>query len=296
MMRWILALSVVLAVPAAAQTPYVRLRSSAAPSHCLWWRAGTVTVTQSARGSEVIDGDTELQAISRSIETWRTQLQSCGNLALDEGARTADRDVGLSFDDGVTNTNLVLFRSAKKCADVVPPGDACTQDSDVACANKYDCWMHPAGALAITTSRFDPRIGRILDADIELNGGLFRFTASDGPRCIPPNYTGCVYYDVENTITHEVGHLLGLDHAPDTGSTMYDKAPIGETSKRSLDPGSIQFLCEVYPQGGPSQDCILERLDPRLGPASLTGCGAAPGAPLLLALAFGLRAIRGRKR
>lgn len=285
----------VLAVPARAAEPYVRLRAAQEPSHCLWWPAGQVTVTQSAQGSDDIAGEAELEAISRSMQTWRGPLRSCGNLTLEEAPRTTDRTIGMAMEDGATNTNLVLFRAGKRCADAVPAGDACLKQSDVACANKYDCWMHQAGALALTTSRFDPRTGRIFDADIELNGGQFRFTASDGGKCTPPTYEGCVYYDVENTITHEVGHLLGLDHAPDPTSTMYADAKTGETSKRSLDPGSLEFVCEVYPAGAPSQDCILERLDPRLGPASLTGCAAAPAAPLLLVLALLARALRSRR-
>ena len=48
-----------------------------------------------------------------------------------------------------------------------------------------------------------------------------------------------------------------LDHSPDPTSTMYAVAPLGETSKRILDPASQQFLCDVYPPGLASRDCSL---------------------------------------
>ena len=264
--------------------PYVRLHvdtgtSATYDAHCLWWPAGTVAMQQALAGNPATGGG-EFDAVTRSIGTWGAQFQGCGNLTLDEGPRTSDRTVG--FNQAGSNTNLVIFRQNKLCQDVVPQGDACWKDSVFACANEYDCWPHSRGAIAMTTNTYEVRTGKVFDADIELNAGYFQFTAWDGPTCVPPNYTGgCVAYDVQNTVTHELGHVVGLDHSPDPGSTMYASAPLGEISKRTLDPGSEQFVCDVYPKGSYSRDCVVERLDPHLS----GGCQAAPGAWGLGALA-----------
>jgi uncharacterized protein (TIGR03382 family) len=69
---------------------------------------------------------------------------------------------------------------------------------------------------------------------------------------------------------------------------MYASEPIGETSKRVLDSGSKQFVCDVYPSGQASQDCSSSG-----GGGSTGGCSSAgdrtvlgPGLlVLLLALA-----------
>ena len=55
--------------------------------------------------------------------------------------------------------------------------------------------------------------GRILDADVEMNNFNFAFTV-DGTA--PATAAGRPVADVQNTLTHELGHLLGLDH------TCYD--------------------------------------------------------------------------
>ena len=123
-------------------------------------------------------------------------------------------------------------------------------------------------------------------------------TIVDAPPCTLGNISQlCVANDVQNTVTHEFGHVLGLDHSPDPTSTMYFSEPLGETSKRNLDPGSKRFVCEVYPAALASQDCLLSDggTDPGGAgggnpggggggptgpgiPTGTSGCTAGPGA------------------
>ncbi|WP_157722083.1 matrixin family metalloprotease [Tumebacillus avium] len=57
-------------------------------------------------------------------------------------------------------------------------------------------------------------------------------------------------YDIGNGITHEIGHLLGLDHSSDSAATMYGTSPKGETKKRTIeqdDRNGIDFLYSPSP-------------------------------------------------
>ncbi|RVU44138.1 matrixin family metalloprotease [Lujinxingia sediminis] len=98
-------------------------------------------------------------------------------------------------------------------------------------------------AIALTTVTFSRLDGRILDADIEMNGADYVFSNAESGEA------GTM--DLRNTLTHEVGHFLGLDHAPNPDTTMYATAREGEIDKRDLHPGDIEGLCAIYPLGTP---------------------------------------------
>ena len=53
--------------------------------------------------------------------------------------------------------------------------------------------------------------------------------------------------DLFNTLTHEFGHVLGLDHSDDHSATMYGSTERGELTKRDLandDRDAIRYLYE----------------------------------------------------
>ncbi len=247
-------------------------------SQCLWWKDSTAIVYhQNVQGDPDVPGDSEFSAVTTSFETWQTQLTACGSLTLTEGARTDNRKVG--YVSSGPNENVVLFR-LKKCTELVAARDACWAAGT--CGNNYDCWDHSATAIAITSTSYTPASGRDLDSDIELNSPSFSFTTG-----IP------VITDVQNTVTHEVGHVLGLAHISLAISTMNPRADSGEVSKRTLDEGSKQFICDAYPKGKPTKTCQIPLLTSSLGaPAKNTGgCASVPGEAVtgLLALALTLK-------
>lgn len=284
-------LSGLAAVALLASDPYVRSRALVGDpdSHCLWWKEGTaIEYRQSEQGNPATTGESEFSAVTRSFQTWQAALGAGGSLSLVEGPRTPSRKVG---HDVLTtnNENLVLFRTVL-CR--VSPGDPCRARDD--CMNQHDCWDYDSGTIALTTTTYESTSGFIYGSDIEANAASFVFTTVDSPPCVYPVFTqSCVATDVQNTITHEIGHLLGLDHTTYPGSTMQKSAPAGETSKRTLDPGTLSFIPEVYPQGRPARDCVIQRLPSSLGSVP-GGCGCSqPGAPWLLALPF---LLLGRRR
>jgi hypothetical protein len=273
--------------------PYIRSRvDPAGPTdHCLYWAQNT-TITWHAEqtGNPDTTGDTEFTAFEKSFATWNAQLTACASLVFAEGAKTASRTVGYDKTPGATQENILVFRFKTCGTDVpIPMSDACWNDDD--CGNKYDCWQHNTSAIAITTTTYDPQSGRILDADIEYNSPSFVFTTVDTPICVNHVYNqGCVATDVQNTTTHEAGHMLGLAHTLYPGSTMNPTAPPGETSKRILDPGTLSFPCAAYPKGKPSEDCVIiaEHEPVALGPPK-TGCSSAEGLMLPALLLLGRR-------
>jgi MYXO-CTERM domain-containing protein len=275
---------------AAAASSYVRTRTTDG-THCLHWPAGPLVFTQNKEGDALL-GDAGFDAVTRAWQTWAAQMQACGDLAISEGPHSSSRSTGTPM--GGDGENLVLFRPVL-CSDVADAGDEC--EASGSCGNVHDCWDHTSGVLALTTVTFRTADGVIVDADVEFNAAQAFFTAVDSPPCDPFSETlDCVANDTQETATHEFGHALGLDESPDPNSTMYGFAAVGETSKRVLDPSSEQFVCDVYPRGRPSQDCLL----PDGGPADVGGCSTA-GTVAFPLPAFGLLGLlwlgtRRRKR
>lgn len=155
-------------------------------------------------------------------------------------------------------------------------------------------------AFALTTTWFSTRTGEIFDADMELNEEHWDWAICPEEGCTDGRI------DLENTVTHELGHFFGLAHTPDDrDATMWACADEGETLKRTLEEDDIEGLCSIYgpaalrsecdhtPRGGFDARCEEDR----------DGCGCvAPGAggttrvPALALLALGLVLWRRRTR
>lgn len=153
-----------------------------------------------------------------------------------------------------------------------------------------DDWDHGAMVIALTTTTFCQKSdggrcdveGRILDADIELNGEHFDFTHTTNPIRIR--------FDLRNTVAHEVGHLLGLDHTPVPEATMYPSADPRETFKASLHADDIEGLCDLYPSAE-TEPAPCEPIDEPPSGEAEAGCaqvGATPAIPLIFLGILGL--------
>jgi len=211
----------------------------------LFWGTNGILYSQSDLGNPAT-GPSAFGAVTRAWTSWQAVNDACGSLKLSEGPRVSDRTVGYD-PSSPNNYNLIIFRT-RSCSSVVPASDPCRTSGD--CNNQYDCWAYNASIIALTTTHYKTQSGRILDADVELNAanpGGFVFTTVDSPPCLGLQTQSCVAYDIQNTMTHEFGHSLGLDHTVYPGSIMNPSATVGETSKRTIDNGSKQFICDVYP-------------------------------------------------
>jgi len=140
--------------------------------------------------------------------------------------------------------------------------------------------------IAITTLAHDLQTGEVVDADIEVNDGDFRFSAGDGP----PDEA---HVDLVSTMTHEIGHFFGLDHSLDPHATMFATYARFDdpTGARSLEADDIDGVCALYADVPPHVD---------VAPASGDdgGCaGGRGGAGLAAAaIACAVSAARGRRR
>ena len=91
--------------------------------------------------------------------------------------------------------------------------------------------------LALTVSFFSDT-GQLLDADIVFNPSL-SFSTND---TVPPDKI-----DFQSVLTHEIGHLLGLDHTPSVSSTMFWVIRDGMANQRTPTADDIAGVSSIYP-------------------------------------------------
>lgn len=284
-----------MSAPALAQDTPRPFRRTAVPGRplCLLWPGRDYVYHLDPAGSERTPGATEVDAIEASFASWRALSGTCSDYAFHRGEDwSLPVVVGYDQERPFNNYNIVTFRE-RSCAEVVPPSDPCWPEES--CGNAYRCWEHGDATIGLTTSTFSFRDGRVLDSDIELNGA-YLFTTVEAPVCEGAPTADCVATDLQNTMTHEIGHVVGLDHVSAPGSTMEPTAPPGETRKRVIDSGSAAGFCSIYPKGLPPNQCLMR---PEAGIALEadgrgTGCSAAPG-PLSLGAVLAALALARRR-
>jgi hypothetical protein len=186
-------------------------------------------------------GDHGRAAVTAAFASWQAVAASCS-------------DVQYTEVDAGTSPIFVVWRE-RTCDAAAPPNDPCFGDGS--CADTYDCWPGDAMTLAVTHIAYSRSTGALKTAEIQLDAANFVFTNVDSPPCPTDKpATDCVATDIQNTLTHELGHAVGFDHVMAAGSTMSPTAPVGETSKRTIDKGTQQGFCTVYPRGAPTPSCL----------------------------------------
>lgn len=154
-------------------------------------------------------------------------------------------------------------------------GDAINQNEILALTD----WPYTDGALASTVVTLNARTNEILDTDIIFNAEQHSFRVLTAPMV-----AGQSFDDVQNTLTHELGHALGLMHNPkDAHVVMYPRASAGEVGKRVLQDDDRGGLLSLY------SDAVVipEAPQMQMGCSSTSGSAAwAMGLFVLGALAL----------
>jgi MYXO-CTERM domain-containing protein len=286
----------------AGSIPFVRTEATKTRVQ-LAWESGCAQLFFDSAGTTHVEGDLEFEEMQRVLTRWRHDVQDCSFFNLQyEGL--IDSEVGL---DGV---NVVKFREERWCRPA-------TDEEPEEC---YD-----ANAAALTTLHFiddrsSDRNGTLLDADVEFNA--INFTVAIDHQSTVEN--GPCESDLANTFTHEIGHLMGLDHTCWSGSgvqltddegvpllecsrgealpekireaTMYAFQDCAETKKASPAADDIAGVCAIYPIEDDPSECRAADLNPG-GCCAVAGAerGAGSGSAWLLGLA-GLMLLAVRRR
>lgn len=261
---------------------------------CVTWNKREYVYRVDAAGSQQTPGENEFIAIDQAFATWQAVADGCSDFKFVRGPRIDRPRVGAGTSDG----NVITFRE-RSCRQVVPLADPCLANNS--CSNEHACWDHSELTIGLTTSTYSTRTGIITDSDIELNaapasgGGGFFFTTVSEPVCEDGATSAlCVANDIQNTVTHEIGHVVGLDHVPDEVSTMAPTAPLGETRKRVIDRGTATGFCLTYPRSRPPVPCDeLAAQTTRV--KGRVDCSATSAGPVT-ALALLAQALRRRRR
>ncbi len=101
-------------------------------------------------------------------------------------------------------------------------------------------WSFETWKVAVTLVHFDTMTGEIIDVDMDINAAYTDYSAA--PECSFDQET----HDLRATLTHEIGHYLGLDHTTVTDATMNAVTFPGDCKKRTLHADDEPCLCELY--------------------------------------------------
>ena len=286
------ALAIAAASLAAPAHAYVQ--SSTESGHKTQWATASIEIQIYHRDAPPFLTPEVVKSVVRaSADSWSNPQIACTDLRftiveVDEAQAPAKRD----------DANRIGFRTTEWRKWPCDP-------------TKEKCALYDPAAIALTTVTSNKNSGEILDADMEINAvhNKFADVEADGSK----HASVSELHDLQNTITHELGHLVGIDHncygripargipkddkgqeapACDTAgpeireATMFSQAQRKETGKRTLAQDDRNAACGVYPVGYQS---------PFL-PKDISGTGgcaygrhpapSAAGAMLLLGLAL----------
>lgn len=279
-----------------------------APLH---WAGSCVFLTPSSKGTHDLAQTDVVAAFTAAANAWNGQAASCSYLRF---MMQAAEDLDLDYD----GKNALIFRE-----DRWAPGGSTSADP-----------YNPA-ATAITTVRFIDDMSRqdngtILDTDIEVNAIDYAMAVGCETQCRTMATNGPIE-DLQNTLTHELGHVLGLAHtcyqpspsnpnAPPpldntgnpaprcdlgvllpktvTDATMYPFEGPMEISKRTLSQDDIDGDCAIYPTAMDPHVCAAVQVSSGGGCAMAPATSDADGGAFLaggLLAALGLGRLRRRQ-
>jgi hypothetical protein len=282
---------------AARAQAYVRSKTDA--GNPFYWKESCVPVTIYLNGFDGAESGMTANELVKSVvaaaHAWSTDAVSCSS-------------------GGVTTSPYLEIVPSLAAASAKPPAVAWDALNAIIFRAPPDTWSksgvpghdYPFEALAVTTvtARLD---GHIVDVDMEVNGVNQQWMNLDPGISLPFNHGDTAQiFDLQNALTHEFGHFIGLDHTcfipstagsdvdangklrpkddqgndvPDCDASpaiiqntvMFNVTVPGETSKRYLSPDDVNAVCDIYAASIPHEACALDSANP--------GCAVAPSRP-----------------
>ena len=216
---------------------YAFVRSTTSLGIPTSWFTKCIPIWLNNQDSLTISTDAVEADLQRALAEW--EGVECAELAFAYQGRTTLNTVGYDSTPDAVNQNVVSFIQAK--SDWLTDPLAVALTTVTSCQNETDACAE----------------GATIDADIEVNEAYYVFTASD---VAPADRR----MDLLSIFTHEIGHLIGLDHPPIPEATMYMSSVEGEIIKRDLAEDDERGVCEIFNPAS-ERGCFLESYDLELG-------------------------------
>lgn len=223
--RIVVLLLMLLSASLAAEAFTVSYSGESVPAN-LRWRSAVVQVAVSAslrNESSNIKSDSDVSgAVTRSIQTWK---------------QVADIDIQLT-------------ESAKVNVSPAGAGDGVSLITVAQTPENLLLFAKDPGLVSALTRVFFNKRGQITEADIVLNP--YQQFSTDGTLGT---------FDLESVLTHEFGHLLGLEHSALLGSAMHENYGrngvygLQNFSSRALAAEDIAAIRTLYGPRDGQMDC-----------------------------------------
>ncbi|MCC6621075.1 MAG: matrixin family metalloprotease [Deltaproteobacteria bacterium] len=168
-----------------------------------------------------------------------------GDVALEVVTAVVQTAWGTWHQAGCDDVPTAAYRGLSPATDATRPESLrATPDNVVVFVPTEAAWSalgRSASEVAITLVSNNDRTGEIVDADILVNDGPWRFTLTASTGGVPGQV------DLASVMTHEVGHALGLLHSADPTATMYPTyTGVEPSGARTLADDDREGLCELY--------------------------------------------------
>jgi hypothetical protein len=176
-----------------------------------WNNPSSVSVVIQSTGSDNINDGSDEVALRNAIDAWNDVTSTTATLVEVQSAAQRART-----DWQADDIHLMMFDES----------------------NQSGYFGPSSGTVAVTPLTFYIT-GAIIDADVLFNGGGYQFTTN--------GQSG--RFDIQDVATHELGHLLGLDHSGVAGATMFPYVDPAVILHRSLSADDVGGLRHMYPAG-----------------------------------------------
>ncbi len=214
----------------------------------LFWASSCITISLQGDGAPHagVDYAAAKASVERAVEAWTSvDCPGGGHPSIQvkvDGPVTCSAS---EYNLDKRNANVVMFRDDEW------PYTGQSQDT-----------------LGYTRVHFEPDTGELYDADIELNAVAEALSVGREPKANEA--------DLDSIVTHEVGHLLGLNHSRDVSATMIGGYVDGTFELRTPARDDIEGICTIYP---PDRKATGNSCEPRHGFSELCGADQPMDAP-----------------